>query len=116
MEESIFTYVNKFPEFRTIISDKKITHDNSDKTKCKSFKDEELKAYNDPSNSFIDTCRKIAEHHQDIINEAKSSQISLCKYVNYWIYDTLQLMPEFFHNKLLNKFYEKIDKLKFCKR
>ncbi|CAI7718036.1 Plasmodium vivax Vir protein, putative [Plasmodium vivax] len=115
MEESIFTYVNKFPEFNTIISGKEINSRGSDNGKCKSFKDVELIAYSDPNNSFTDTCKKIAEHHQEIINKAKSSQIALCKYINYWIYDTLQSMPEFSHNKLLNKFYEKIEKLDFCK-
>ncbi|KMZ83392.1 hypothetical protein PVBG_06295 [Plasmodium vivax Brazil I] len=111
----IFTYVNKFPEFNTIISGKEINSRGSDNGKCKSFKDVELIAYSDPNNSFTDTCKKIAEHHQEIINKAKSSQIALCKYINYWIYDTLQSMPEFSHNKLLNKFYEKIEKLDFCK-
>ncbi|KMZ96419.1 hypothetical protein PVNG_05954 [Plasmodium vivax North Korean] len=113
--EISFTYVNKFPEFNTIISGKEINSRGSDNGKCKSFKDVELIAYSDPNNSFTDTCKKIAEHHQEIINKAKSSQIALCKYINYWIYDTLKSMPKFSHKKLLNKFYEKIKKLDFCK-
>ncbi|VUZ99767.1 PIR protein [Plasmodium vivax] len=114
MEELIYTYVNKFPEFKSIISAKVENGTASNETNCKSFK-EELTGYNDENNLLVNTCTAIAKHHQDIINEAKSYQIALCKYINYWIYDTLKLMPKFSHRELLNNFYEKIDKLNFCK-
>ncbi|CAG9473102.1 unnamed protein product [Plasmodium vivax] len=115
MEESIFTYVNKFPEFKTIISEKVKKHGGLDKQECESFNVSNLINYNGQRDLFVNTCTAIANDHQEIINNARSSQIGLCIYINYWIYDTLKLMPNFSHRELLNNFYEKVKKLDFCK-
>ncbi|SCA59626.1 Plasmodium vivax Vir protein, putative [Plasmodium vivax] len=115
MEYSIYSYVNKFPEFNSIISNNEITEGSADDTECKSFKENKLREYTDLNKSFIDTCSEIAGRHDKIIKKAKTSEIALCIYINYWIYDTLKSIDKFSHKELLNNFYKNIENLNFCR-
>ncbi|KMZ98412.1 hypothetical protein PVNG_04356 [Plasmodium vivax North Korean] len=109
----LYTYVNKFPEFETIIPNDSLKPTGSEKTNCTSFNDDDLKKYIGENDFFSEKCSRIAEHHDKIIIKAKTSQIALCKYINYWIYDKLQSVDNFSHEDILNSFYIKFPKLKF---
>ncbi|SCA59869.1 VIR protein [Plasmodium vivax] len=116
MAESIYTYVNRFPDFRNkIISLAENPKSDGTYKKCESFKNIQLKYYKVTDESFPNTCAKFSKNINEIINEPEYPKPAFCKYINYWFYEQLKSNPSFPYSSLLNKFYDTIENLDVCK-
>ncbi|CAG9484362.1 unnamed protein product [Plasmodium vivax] len=113
--DSIYTYISKFSEIDSIISKKDEISHGDNYNNCKSFKETKLSTYKDKGEKFLKKCAIIAEHQQEIIDDPKFSKAAYCKYINYWIYDTLETFKESKYSSLLDKFYDTVENLSYCK-
>ncbi|SCA59697.1 hypothetical protein, conserved [Plasmodium vivax] len=114
MAKSIYTYVNEFPKFESEVSaipDNSISSYQSD---CQSFIDDKLSSYSDIKDAFLNRCAKIVKHLEDK-KSTPEFKPAFCKYINYWLYDTLKDKNPFSSDTLLNAFYDKIKKISDCK-
>ncbi|SCA60654.1 Plasmodium vivax Vir protein, putative [Plasmodium vivax] len=112
MENSIYTYVDRFPDFDSKILVSQVVNDREIKEQCEAFSESKLNTYGDKP-QFIDKCKKIVKHLED----NKSNQEykpAFCTYINYWLYDTLKDKVRFSSDELLDEFYDKIKKLNDC--
>ncbi|KMZ76926.1 hypothetical protein PVIIG_06248 [Plasmodium vivax India VII] len=89
--------------------------DRKNTSNCESFKEDKLNNYNNAV-EFTKLCAKTVESQNVIVNDPKFSEAAYCEYINYWIYDTLKSMDSFHYSSLLDKFYEKLDNLKNCRK
>ncbi|KMZ88706.1 hypothetical protein PVBG_05562 [Plasmodium vivax Brazil I] len=109
-----YTYVNEFPKFESEVSaipDNSISSYQSD---CQSFIDDKLSSYSDIKDAFLNRCAKIVKHLEDK-KSTPEFKPAFCKYINYWLYDTLKDKNPFSSDTLLNAFYDKIKKISDCK-
>ncbi|SCA60333.1 Plasmodium vivax Vir protein, putative [Plasmodium vivax] len=113
MENSIYTYVDQFPEFASKILESQDITDIQFKKPCEDFRDSKLTTYNGDKPQFIKECTKIVKYLEDNKSNANFKP-AFCKYINYWLYDTLEKMDPFSSNALLDAFYSNIGKLNIC--
>ncbi|CAG9472758.1 unnamed protein product [Plasmodium vivax] len=114
MEESIYKSVKKFPDLKSVISLKDVVNASTNESSCKNYITERLKGYTDKNDVFLNTCTKIADNQKEILEEAESSKLNFCKYMNYLFYDMLNTMKPFHYYVLLNQFYREIEKFWDC--
>ncbi|SCA82144.1 hypothetical protein, conserved [Plasmodium vivax] len=108
MENSIYTYVDKFPDFASKIPESQIVSGSEIRTNCETFK--KSTTYQGNETEFINKCTNIV-NYIDTVKLDVSSIPAYFKYINYWFYDTLKDIDPFLSNDLLNSFYNKISKL-----
>ncbi|CAG9480122.1 unnamed protein product [Plasmodium vivax] len=115
MKDSIYNYVSKFPVIYSIIDKNNDVTVGKNTSNCESFKADKLSNYHSAV-EFTKLCAKTAENQKVIVNDPNFSEAAYCEYINYWIYDTLKSLDPFNYSSLLDKFYEKLDNLKDCKK
>ncbi|SCA59730.1 Plasmodium vivax Vir protein, putative [Plasmodium vivax] len=113
MADSIYTYVEKFPEFASKFPESSVVSGSQNETDCKSFESLKLTEYKGNKPQFIDKCTKIIKYLEDHKGEFDFKP-AFCKYINYWLYDTLKDMDPFSSDALLKEFYSKIRNLNVC--
>ncbi|SCA59974.1 VIR protein [Plasmodium vivax] len=114
MAESIYNSVKKFSDLKSVISTKNELKTSTNKSSCENYRTRRLKGYTDKNDVFLNTCTKIADNQKEILEEATSSKLNFCKYMNYLFYDMLNTMKPFHYYVLLNQFYSEIEKFWDC--
>ncbi|EDL42686.1 variable surface protein Vir1-like [Plasmodium vivax] len=114
MAESIYTYVDQFPDLASKIFGSGNVTEGTNKKNCEAFNNSKLKTYNGKEKQFINKCTKIV-NYIDNVGADVSAKPAYFKYVNYWLYDTLNDVNPFSYNELLDEFYNKIEKFRNCK-
>ncbi|VUZ99673.1 PIR protein [Plasmodium vivax] len=116
MAESFYTYLNRFPDFKKLITTEEDLKSEASYGTCQSFKNSELNRYNGVDEKFLNTCTKISKNIKDIIINPESPAPAFCIYINYWFYEKLKENEAHTYSSLLNKFYDTIDNLAVCKQ
>ncbi|KMZ98760.1 hypothetical protein PVNG_00554 [Plasmodium vivax North Korean] len=111
----LYDYVNIFPVFNSIILEKPEDSIEPNKTSCKTYKTNNLTGYKGSEDLFIITCAKYSKYIDEITKDPKYSKTAFCKYINYWLYDTLQSMNPQTIYLYLNRFYSGIPNLNDCR-
>ncbi|CAI7719860.1 Plasmodium vivax Vir protein, putative [Plasmodium vivax] len=114
MEESIYNFVYRFPQFESDISGIVDRSSDAYKGDCQKFTGNKLNSYDDIKGTFPNKCAKIV-HHLEAKKVENDFKPAFCKYINYWLYDTLKDIDSFSKkNELLNAFYDTIGNLNVC--